>query len=343
MSLEQELANDLADRASRRSEQSDAATGNRLNTVQRVLRGRYPYAILLALVGLVVGGYLGYIVPVPQYCSTSQIRIAPVVPKVLYSDEEKRMLPRFEAFIETQVMLIQQQDIIKVAASDPDWQSLGGDAEPATLNRMARSLQVDHPKQTETIHVHFYDPDPRVAQAGINSITRAYLAQSRKADVNEELKRIQLLEERREALTVQLTGIQAKILDQANMVGTESLTQLHQSKLSRAEKLQEELDEVQMAIYTAQEAISGTDQTDASVEAIASVDSQLRQYLAERELLTREIARLKASLGDEHRAVREQMRVLAGIEDMIHVYVASVAGNTGNSGISVELVRLRTR
>lgn len=313
----------------------------RLNAMHRSLRGRYPLAILLAIVGLVGGVLLGYGIPTPVYMSTAQIRIAPVVPKVLYGDEEKRMLPRFEAFIETQVEMIRNQRVLGKAVQDPAWQQLGLGADAQAVAAIAKAVKVDHPFKTETISIQAYHRDPKIAQVTANVVANAYLEQAKSLDVSAEIKKLQILEQRRVELSNQLQTIQRSI-SASNQVGAESLVQLHASKMTRVEKLEAELDEVQMAIYTATEAMSrGGDAV--SPESVASVDLQMRTYVHQRDLVSREIDRLKAKFGDEHRAVREQVNILAGVNDLIDIYMKDVASTASDGGISVELVRLRSR
>jgi capsular exopolysaccharide synthesis family protein len=321
----------------------DDMTAGRVEAVQRRLRGRYHWAIVLALLGAISGGIVGYITPTPMYRSTGQIRVAPVVPRVLYADEQKAMLPRFEAFIQTQCDLIAQQQVIHQAMASDAWQQLGRGTSDGEYLNFARNLEAKHPQNTETIYVHFYDPDPQAALAAVNAVLDAYMANYKEHDVDDDVQRLNILQERRDTLAAEVQALRQQILDETEDLGSETLEQLYEARLTRIEKLEEELDQVQMALYTAQESMPD-ENAPLSLDALALADPQMRQYLSQREQVEHELARLRASFGDEHRAVKEQMGVLDSVNRTIESYVNQVA-RTGNGAgpFSADLLRLRTQ
>ena len=81
----------------------------------RVLRRRLKWAIPLALVLGVAGGYLGYKQGTPIYRSNGTIRIEPTLPRILFQNEQNNLMPMFEAFIDGQVALIRSQRVVEMA------------------------------------------------------------------------------------------------------------------------------------------------------------------------------------------------------------------------------------
>src|SRR5437868_794020 len=96
-----------------------APPANPLIVVHSLLRGRYRLAICLALVGLAIGAPIGYIAPKPQYTSLGVIRVQPIIPKILYPTEQNGPMPMFEAFLASQVALIQSKRVTGEAMLEP--------------------------------------------------------------------------------------------------------------------------------------------------------------------------------------------------------------------------------
>src|SRR5687767_1829033 len=71
------------------------APPNPLLLVLSLLRGRYWLAIVLALAGAALGGWLGYRSQKPIYESAGLIRIKPNLPHILYQSDQNGMLPMF--------------------------------------------------------------------------------------------------------------------------------------------------------------------------------------------------------------------------------------------------------
>src|SRR4051794_2985264 len=81
---------------------TDAPPANPLVQVHSLLRGRYWIAIPLALIGLAIGAPVGYRLTKPIYKSTGAVRVKPVLPRVLYQNEQNAVMPMFDSFMESQ-------------------------------------------------------------------------------------------------------------------------------------------------------------------------------------------------------------------------------------------------
>src|SRR4051794_14454183 len=67
-----------------------------MQRIHLLLRGRYKWAIALSMVGAACGSVLGWRMGAKQFMSSGQIHVIPVLPKVIYTDDEKGMLPMFD-------------------------------------------------------------------------------------------------------------------------------------------------------------------------------------------------------------------------------------------------------
>ena len=86
-----------------------------LRRLQQIMRGRYRLASAVASVLAVLGGLAGFYFGHKLYASTGEIRVMPVVPKVLYAVDEKGELPAFDSFVEAQVSLMKSQRVTELA------------------------------------------------------------------------------------------------------------------------------------------------------------------------------------------------------------------------------------
>src|SRR4051794_28217459 len=141
----------------------ETAPPNPLTQLHALLRGRYWLAIILAVIGLIAGAVGGFYAQRPSYQSTGLIRIKPNLPRILYQNEQNGVMPMFDAFVESQVSLVQSQRVIDLAMQNPDWAALKRGLEPEQVLAFTNSLEVAHPRGGELVVVQFTDRDPNAA------------------------------------------------------------------------------------------------------------------------------------------------------------------------------------
>src|SRR5665213_1791440 len=101
------------------------------------MRGRYKWAISLFILFAIGGGYGGFKLGRRVYASVGMVRVMAVVPKVLYTVDDKGTIPMFDSFVESQAALLRSQRVMDLAMQDPAWQALG----KGTADRAAEELQ----------------------------------------------------------------------------------------------------------------------------------------------------------------------------------------------------------
>src|SRR2546430_2077942 len=77
--------------------------------VQRLLRGRYKVAVVLAGIGALCGAYFGWTSQQPKYSSEGIVGIKPVIPSILTND---KTLPYYDKFVQSQVNIIASQRVL---------------------------------------------------------------------------------------------------------------------------------------------------------------------------------------------------------------------------------------
>ena len=315
---------------------------NPLLLLHRLLRGRYAAAIILAILLGAAGAVGGYIALALEYQSTAQIRIAPVMPKILFESEQSSVLPMFDSFVQTQVSLIQSRRVVDMAMQGSTWKSVGGEYSLPRVADFMEQLSVTHPRNTEIILVTFTDHEPRTAQAGAKAVVDAYMNIYGGEDLNTATQRFELLEERAKALGNEIDGYQAQMYEIANEYGSNALDGLYAFEAEELQKLQTELESAKIELATFESASKegllpniGKDPSRLSVEEIATVDSWMKQLLDTRKQLRWSMDEIATRYKEpeqrpEYRLARER---LSTQEDEIANYAAlyreQAAANAG--------------
>lgn len=141
--------------------------------IHRSLRGRYPVAILVALVGIAVGGFLGWRVERPLYRGTGTIYFNPVAAGP-QGTATQSLRPLFESFLASQVQMIRTGKVTRRAMETEVWQATGGSNDPEATRAFQERRAIVRVPGTHVVRVEFVDPDPDVAVAGVRAVIEAY-------------------------------------------------------------------------------------------------------------------------------------------------------------------------
>lgn len=328
------------------SPRNAGATGeqNPLLLVHRLLRGRYVVALVLACVLAPLGAAVGYKVLMLEYQSTAQIRIAPVLPKVLFESEQSSVLPMFDSFVQTQVSLIQSRRVVDMAMLSPTWKAVGGEYSMEHVSEFMEGLTVDHPKNTEVISVAVTNRDPRVAQAAAKSVVDAYLSIYGGEDLDTATQRFEILETRAKALATEIAGYQAEMYEIANEYGSSALDAMYSFEVEELQKLQTELESAKIALasYEAgggEDSLPdiGKDPAKLTVEEIATVDSWMQQLLNDRKQLRWSVDEIATRYVDpekrpEYSLAKERLNAQEEeIQNYAHLFREQAAADAGIS------------
>ena len=300
--------------------QTDGMTGTEpvqsphpLKKLHRLLRGRYRWAVVLTLIGLIGGGVAGYKIWTPQYKTTGLIRVRPVIPTLLYKNEESGVMPMFKAFVESQTMLIQSQRVTNMAMQDEAWQEIGRGMTPEAQGEFRQQLNV-RTAGGEMIQISFADPSLDATRAAVEAVIRSYMLIHGERDLEQEAQRMRILEERRTALSNQLTSIRDRITAIGNEYGSDALQSLYEFNLQELHKLESSLRQAELALASAGVEADGDSQVEApdpadpeqmTLEELAQYDSRLRALLDRRQNVEMEVSTLAREYGDEHRILRQ--------------------------------------
>ena len=221
---------------------------NPLQVLHQLLRGRYILAIVLALALGAGLGYLGYTIPKPVYRSSGMIRIRPFTSRILYSNERNEMMPMFDAFVDSQVLLMRSQRVTDLAMQSDEWRALKRGSSPEEASDFVKSLDVSRSEGSEIVQVSFTDLNPTAAVVGAKSVIEAYEKIYGESDVGADSRTMQVLEDRRTALTNEIKGYTDRIQMIATEFGSDALEAVYNHKVENLEKVESEWHEAQLAV-----------------------------------------------------------------------------------------------
>jgi polysaccharide biosynthesis transport protein len=141
-----------------------------LRKLHRVLRGRYPWAIGLALFLGLGGGVAGWKSTVPTYLSAGRIHVVPTVP-TSQDPMGTDVKPMLLAFVEDQVVYLGCRKVVLRAMESQDWQKVGADID---LAEFEDRLEVHHSRGSYQVGVTFTHPSAGIATAAVKAIIGSY-------------------------------------------------------------------------------------------------------------------------------------------------------------------------
>src|SRR5437763_673001 len=138
--------------------------------VRRNLLGRHRLAVFLGVWAGVLGAVIGWYSCGPVYRSEGLVRIASALPQVLEETDQNRPMAMFDAYLQSQQMLMGSRGLHELAMQDDAWVSLGRATAASDAQKFADNLKVDFRPRTDYLRVFYTDPDPVVAAAAVQSL-----------------------------------------------------------------------------------------------------------------------------------------------------------------------------
>ena len=303
-------------------ERMDAASEpvNPLLVVHRALRGRYRYAIPLAVLLAVPGLIGGYKALPPKFTSNGQILISPTLPVIQYRLEENQTPPHFESFVSTQATYLRQRRVLDRAVQDEKLLEAGWPSGLRGVSALVKSIDVRVPKKVQLITLSVSDQDPRKAQQAVNAVLRAYMELYGERSGVEITTRERKLGDRINALEAQRRSLLERVLQMAGDEHPDKLELRHNEKVERSLQLERSLYDIELKIRaleskdesetqeTSEDTVEGM-----SVERLAEIDSALGKILADRDAIEVEIETSRERFGSEYRYMKELVRRLESL------------------------------
>ena len=337
-------------------QESDEQQTSPFRKIHAKLRGRYLWAISLGIVGSLAAGGGVYFKFNPKFMSRGLLRIAPVMPRMIYRMENSSVMPMFDAFVGTQVELITSQRVMHKAMDSDEWKAYGRGLTPDSQANFSEALEVLRPPRTNIIFVTFTDRSPKVAVTAVKSMIEAYKEIFGERDIVSGEDRLTRLETLRVNLFNKLKSKRDRIQATSDEYGSSAYGQMYQWKIAELSQLNDQITQIKAALDAAGEtevepavpdAADGVEATDISPEQLARTDRVLMGLLTQRDDFMAILERDKMihGWGDNHPEVLAQKANIEFMNTRIARYVqtrkkGTIAGAVTDQGDAGNLSRM---
>ena len=307
--------------------------------VHKLLRGRYLWVLTSALVLGAVGGSLGYFLPTPQYRAEGLIQVKPVLPKILYSNEQSSLQPMFSSFVATQASLLQHSRVVSKAFGSEAWRELGRPRGPEAEAAFRAGLRVITQRDApELIFVTYTDPNARAAMIAVKEIVAAYreIFSGAEAQGTRDLT-VSTLTQRRTSLENDRRNLERQLLTNSAEFESSDLDRLHTHYLDQLLQLDDKVAQIQTKLLelnvdpltykapdpasTPGEANPTPTPVERTPEEIARLDKTMAELFKQRFDAEQMLARLRGrGLGEKSPAVLRAQGDLDGVRATIDAY-----------------------
>lgn len=325
---------------------------NLAKLVHKLLRGRYPIVIVLALIGGIGGAVGGYFSQTPKFKCDGQVQVQPTIPKILYQTEQSSVSPMFSNLLNTQVAWLQQDRVIRKAMDSADWRELGRGRGPEDEAEFRKNLKVATIPNTFIINVSYTDEQSRAALVAVREVINAYQELfAGKEDKGVKATQFSTLNSLRDKYESDRRDLQRQVVTKSSEFESDDLTRLQDHYLTQllaidSRVAEAELQFAQLGIDPEKVIVpTSSDDPDSATpaplppptpEQIAATDQNMARLLAEQSSLKRRIASNRSrGLGDQHPAIvmdqTDLQAVEADIAEITEKYANSAAGAASTS------------
>jgi len=207
-------------------EASATEAGSSPNLIAPVLH-RWYIVLIVFLVMCAIGIPAVWFLIKPTYAATAAIRVAPIIPSILFSDKDSEVvIPMYNNFVNTQATLIKSDQVLQRVADDLVDKKLKffeGAANPIAKLRNAlidKDITVVPIQRSELIMIRMESQDATEAAQIVDTFVNAYMV----IEVSKETKggdhKLTVLENERKVLANKLQMQRQTIRQMAEEYGT---------------------------------------------------------------------------------------------------------------------------
>jgi len=198
---------------------------------------------------------------IPKYQARGEVRVRPIIPRLVFRTEDNGMIPLYSSFLNTQVSIMRSLTVLqrvldRQETQETDWYKGGrksvipwlqGKKTPP-MERLRDNLLVRPRSRTEIIDVTFLSKNPKDAKLIVDAVLDQYIKYVREmSDATEDQLYRQLVDQYK-SLESEIQG-REKIVDELRRsLGTEVPQDLISAKKSHFEQTQDRLDEMQQSL-----------------------------------------------------------------------------------------------
>jgi Mrp family chromosome partitioning ATPase/uncharacterized protein involved in exopolysaccharide biosynthesis len=289
--------------------------------VRQLLRGRWHWAILLALALGVAAAALGFYSQPAEYQSVGTVRIEPKPDQLLYHTPEKDTPYRYDAWFQSQMSRITAPNVLRTAMETDTWQqAIEGIDDPPERKDLAEGIEVE-PGQGYHVAVTFTTEHEQLAKPAVDAVLQAFELTYHAQGQQEQNRNIRLLEQRQDDLDQRLDQLRDEKDEVAQDLDAAALEERYQFVQDQLQQYEQQLDETEMRI-SALSGQGGSDTANRSIAELASLDQRMRQLFEQKETIQRRVETKTEALGygESHETVARDRAALRQIENQIEQY-----------------------
>lgn len=307
----------------------DARIESPLRMLRRVLRGRFVPTIALALILGAAGAVAGYTFVRPTYESSGLVHVRGAVPAILYQTPETQAPPMFDTYVASVAKSIESPRVLEAAIASPEMQALNWPQGAKGLAALQSSISVRHGKREELIQVFGSGSSPERAQATIDAVLTAFVAEAAKPELSVE-QLDEALTTRAAELEQQLADLRERSLTVSDQFGAAAIRSMHASKVDELVAIESKIAGLELA--RSRMAVGDTINPNMIVSAAPSIDSRVERLRTEELEILSEIRAKSEHYGPGHPMMRELSRRLESVRIQIEMRTSgAVAMNSPTS------------
>jgi succinoglycan biosynthesis transport protein ExoP len=221
------------------------------NMMKPILR-RWYIVLITFLVICAIGIPAIWLLVKPMYAATAAIRVAPIIPSILFSDKDsERVIPMYTNFVNTQADLIESDQVLQRVADDlvdKKLVFLKGIANPVAKLRNALIngvITIDTDNNSELIKITMKSRDSIEAAQIVDAFVKAYMAIEVSKEAQGGDQKLTVLENELKILADKMERLRRTIHQMAEEYGSTVLTDRQAIMLNRVANIQTELTTIQ--------------------------------------------------------------------------------------------------
>lgn len=228
---------------------------------------------------------------IPEYRARGELRIRPIIPKLVFNTDDNGAIPFYDGFVNTQVSVMRSPDVLNRVLDQQDvkntqWyknpsqslkQRLLGNPVDPPLERLRETLAVQPRRRTEIVDVSFLDASTKDATVIVNTVLDQYIKYVGETSDQMADTLYKQLVETYNSLKFEIKGRQDVLVELRKKLGTAEPQSLIAARRLRLDQMEARLKDLQNRITLMEEATKQTNLDDSNGVAIA--DAGLRSRL----------------------------------------------------------------
>ncbi|MEA3227256.1 MAG: hypothetical protein U9Q07_15005, partial [Planctomycetota bacterium] len=218
-----------------------------------------------------------WILRTPQYRANAELRIRPIIPRLVFRTEDNGMIPLYDSFVNTQVSVVRSLTVLQrvldqAEIQETQWykdsqkslgQRLTGNSS-TPMERLRGELSVRPRRRTEITDVSFVAPSAEEAKLIVNTVLEQYKNYIEKSSDESAEALYKQLQDEYKSLEQDINGLETITAGFSKSLGTATPQELISTKRARLDQAEARLRELKQTVDELQWEINETNAVDST-------------------------------------------------------------------------------